>query len=264
MGVQFCSIASGSNGSSVFAGTAHTRILIDAGLSGKRIQQGLLDIHIDPESIQALFITHEHADHIKGAGILSRRYDLPIYATPGTWEAMEGQLGMISPKNKCYVYQGENCVINDMCVKPFSVPHDAAEPVGYSIFAQGYKMTVATDMGHVTEEVKENITDSHILLLEANHDEDMLKKGRYPWALKQRILGENGHLSNVTAGKLLADVLTEKMKYVFLGHLSEDNNLPHLAFDTVEGILNKHHIQVGTYLKMDMAGRHCVGRMVEL
>ena len=264
MGVQFCSIASGSSGNSIFAGTEYTRILIDAGLSGKRITQGLLDIKIDPKTIHALFITHEHADHIMGAGVLSRKFDLPIYATPGTWDAMEEKLGHISPKNKCFVYNGENCVINDMCVHPFSIPHDAAEPVGYSITAKGYKMTIATDIGHVTDEIKQNIVDSHVLLLEANHDVDMLKKGRYPWPLKQRILGENGHISNETAGNLLADIVSEKMKYVFLGHLSADNNLPHLAFDTVETILNKHNIKLGTYLKMDMAGRYHCSRMVEL
>ncbi len=263
MSVKFCSIASGSSGNSIFVGTEHTRILVDAGLSGKRIQEGLGKLQTDGSQVDALFITHEHMDHIKGAGIVSRRFDIPVYATQGTWDAMEGQLGQIAPKNKRFVYPGEKCVINDICVHPFEIPHDAAEPVGYSIFAEKYKMTIATDLGHVTDTVKENIIDSDVLLLEANHDEEMLKKGPYPWSLKQRILGNKGHISNVTAGELLSEVLTGKMKYVFLGHLSEDNNIPYLAYETVEKILSKHHVKLGTYLKMDMASRYTNSRMVE-
>lgn len=247
----------------MFVGTEHTKILLDAGLSGKRIQEGLAKIETEGNQIDALFITHEHTDHIKGAGVLSRRFDIPIYATQGTWDAMEGQLGKIARNNKRFVYQGEKCVINDMCIHPFEIPHDAADPVGYSVFAEGYKMTIATDLGHVTETVKENIVDSDILLLEANHDEDMLKKGPYPWALKQRILGNQGHISNVTAGKLLSELMSEKMKYIFLGHLSEDNNRPTLAFQTVEEILKKHNISIGKALKMGMASRYTNSCMVE-
>lgn len=264
MAVKFCSIASGSSGNSIYVGTEHTRILFDAGLSGKRIQQGLKELQVDGGQIDALFITHEHTDHIKGAGILSRRFDIPIFATQGTWDAMENKLGSVAPKNKRFVYNGENCVVNDICIHPFEIPHDAAEPVGYSIIAEKYKMTIATDLGHVTDVIRENIIDSDVLLLEANHDIEMLKNGAYPWSLKQRILGEQGHISNVTAGELLSEVITGKMKHVFLGHLSAENNLPFLAYKTVEKILNKEHIKVGTYFKMDMALRHCNSRMVEL
>ena len=256
MAVRFCPIASGSSGNCIYAGTESTNILFDAGLSGKRIKEGLDILNVDGTNIDALFITHEHSDHIKGAGIISRRFDIPIYATEGTWEAMENTIGNIGRRNKKFIYSGEPCVINDMYIMPFDIPHDAAEPVGYSIFAKDFKMTIATDLGHVTDTVKENIQGSDVLLLESNHDVDMLKCGSYPWALKQRILGDKGHISNETAGKLISEIMDGKLKHIYLGHLSDENNEPHLAYETVKSILNENDIKVGTYLKMDMASRY--------
>lgn len=256
----FCPLASGSSGNSTYIATGGTRILIDAGVSGKRIQEALASLNVDGNSIDALFITHEHVDHIKGAGILSRRFDIPVYATQGTWDAMEELLGPISRQNKRIIYSDENCVINDICVKPFSIPHDAAEPVGFSVFADNIKMTVATDIGHITDGIKENIADSSVLLLESNHDEEMLKNGPYTWSLKKRILGDLGHLSNITAGSLLAEIMSERIKHVFLGHLSAENNTPHIAYDTVEAVLNDNKIHIGRDMKMDMALRSSVSR----
>jgi len=263
MAVRFCSMASGSSGNSIYAGTEHTHILFDAGLSGKRIQEGLAEIGVSGNQIDALFITHEHSDHIKGAGILSRRFDIPIYATPGTWEAMESQLGDISYKNKQFIYQGEHCIINDLCIKPFAIPHDAAEPVGYSVMTDQYKMTIATDIGHITDTLRENLMDSNVLLLEANHDIEMLRNGSYPWKLKQRVLGENGHLSNVTAGQLLTDVMSGKLEHVFLGHLSSENNLPSIALRTVAEVLQKNGISIEKNFQMELAHRHKVSRLIE-
>ena len=264
MRLEFCTIASGSSGNCTYIGSDHTKILIDAGISGKKIEEGLAELKLTGEAIDALFITHEHADHIKGAGILSRRFDIPVFATAETWAAMEGTLGKIAPSNKRIIYADEVCAVNDICVKPFAIPHDAAEPVGYTIFAGEKKITLATDIGHVTDTIRESIEGSDLLLLEANHDIEMLKRGGYPWHLKQRILGEKGHLSNGAAGELLAEVMSGKMKYVFLGHLSDENNDPHLAYETVEGILRKKQIEVGTHLRMDMASRFHNGVKVEL
>lgn len=264
MTAEFCTLVSGSSGNSTYIGTKHTRILIDAGVSGKKIEQGLAELKLTGNEIDGLFITHEHLDHIKGAGIFSRRFDVPIYATYETWMAMEGTLGKISPGNKRFVYPGENCILNDICVRPFSIPHDAVAPVGYNVFAGDKKITLATDIGHITEEIRENIAESEILLLEANHDEEMLQKGSYPWHLKKRILSDTGHLSNKTAGELLSTVVDGKMKHVFLGHLSQENNEPHLAFDTVEKLLQKNRIQVGKHLKMEMAYRHNTGIKIEI
>lgn len=264
MRLEFCTIASGSSGNCTYIGSDHTKILVDAGISGKKITEGLAELHLTGNDIDALFITHEHVDHIKGAGILSRRFDIPIFATADTWAAMEDSLGKIAPSNKRIVYADEVCAVNDICVKPFAIPHDAAEPVGYTIFGGEKKIALATDIGHVTDTIRENIEGSDLLLLESNHDVEMVKKGSYPWHLKQRILGERGHLSNAAAGELLAEVMTGKTKYVFLGHLSDENNNPHLAYETVEEILRKNRIAVGTDLKMDMANRFCNGLKVEL
>lgn len=264
MRLEFCTIASGSSGNCTYIGSDHTKILIDAGISGKKIQEGLADLSLTGDQIDALFITHEHVDHIKGAGILSRRFDIPVFATAETWAAMEDSLGKIAPSNKRIIYADEVCAVNDLCVKPFAIPHDAAEPVGYSVFAGEKKLTLATDIGHVTDTIRENIEGSDLLLLESNHDIEMLRKGSYPYHLKQRILGERGHLSNVAAGELLTEVMTGKMRYVFLGHLSDENNNPHLAYETVENILRNKQIEVGTHLRMDMANRFHNGVKVEL
>lgn len=264
LGLEFCTIASGSGGNCTYVGTDYTKILIDAGISGKKIEEGLAELKLMGNEIDALFITHEHSDHIKGVGILSRRFDIPVFATAETWTAMKDSLGKIAPGNQRIVYADEVCAINDLCVKPFAIPHDAAEPVGYTVFAGDKKVTLATDIGHVTDTIRENIEGSDLLLLESNHDVDLLQKGSYPLRLKRRILGEKGHLSNTAAGELLAEVMTGKMKYVFLGHLSEENNNPHLAYETVEGILHKKQIEVGSHLKLDMASRFRNGVKVEL
>lgn len=264
MALKFCAIASGSSGNSVFVGTKHTKVLIDAGLSGKRIIEGLASLNVTGETIDALFITHEHTDHIKGVGVFSRKFDIPIYATIGTWNAMENQIGKIAPKNKRFIYEEEPCIINDICMYPFSIPHDAKQPVGYSVEAENHKITIATDLGHITEDIKQKLFGSELLLLEANHDEEMVKNGHYPYHLKQRILGEQGHISNHTAGNLLCDIMSEKLKYVFLGHISEENNCPQLAYQTVEDILHKNNIKVGKYLHLDMAPRYSNSYTIEL
>ena len=245
MGVKFCPLVSGSSGNSTYISNGNTHILIDAGISCKQLTEHIRQLDLAPEDIDALFITHEHVDHIKGAGVLSRKYNIPVYATPGTW-------------------QGIGSTVGDLCVKPFAIPHDTIEPVAYSVFTENRKLTVATDIGHVTECIKENIYDSDVLLLEANHDVDMLKNGSYPWPLKKRILGERGHISNVAAGDALSEIMSGTLKYVFLGHLSKENNEPHLAYETVGKILEHNRIKVGTYLQLDMASRYTNSMTVEL
>ena len=266
MSFHFCTIASGSSGNCVFAGTDDTRILIDAGLSGKQIEAGLVSVGIAPQSLDAIVVTHEHSDHIQGAGILSRRFDLPIYATPRTWEAMEkyNMIGKVHPRNKLLVYSEERLILNDMCIRPFAIPHDAAEPVGYTIEAEGCKAAVATDIGRPTPLIERQIADCDILLMEANHDVDLLENGPYPIQLKRRILGDRGHLSNVAAGQLLTKVHCERLRYIFLGHLSEENNRPAVAHQTVHDILAVNDIDVGGKVKLIVADRHRPGRMLTM
>lgn len=262
--MEFCTIASGSSGNSTYIGTEYTKILIDAGVSGKTIQDALAGLGLSGGDIDALFLTHEHTDHIRGAGVFSRRFNVPVYATAETWAAIGEGIGKIAPGNRRFVYAGEVCAVNDIRVRPFAIPHDAAEPVGYNVLAEGKKTTLATDIGHVTDGIREAIADSDILLLESNHDEQMLKNGSYSWPLKQRILGDNGHLSNHTAGELLSSVVSGRLKYVFLGHLSAENNTPHLAYDTVEQVLRERHIRVGRDFQMDMAARSQCGLRVRV
>ena len=262
--VKFCPVVSGSDGNSVYIGTEYTNILIDAGLSGKRIETELLKVNVMAEKLDGIFVTHEHSDHIQSVGILSRRYDIPVYATEGTWSAMENSLGKISRKNKEILYCGEKIEFNDLIINSFCIPHDAAEPVGYSVVADNIKMSVATDIGHITDDIRDGIADSDILLIESNHDVEMLKAGAYPYSLKQRILSDIGHLSNVNAGKLLTEMATLKLKHVFLGHLSHENNKPELAYKTVENFLYENRLHVGKDFHMEIARRKEASRLIQM
>jgi phosphoribosyl 1,2-cyclic phosphodiesterase len=258
--MKFCPIASSSSGNCIYIGTSNTHILIDAGLSGVNIQKGLNALGIEASDIDAVFITHEHNDHIKGAGILSRRFDIPIFATQKTWTYIErfGSIGKISDRNKCFIHVGENCIINDMLVKAFNIPHDAADPVGYTVSAFGHKVAVVTDIGCITDTIKENLADCNALLIESNHDIEMLENGRYPRELKNRVRGNKGHLSNCSAGKFLSEIMNERLKHIFLGHLSEENNLPIVALDTVTSMLKAAGAFEAYQFKLCLADRECV------
>ncbi len=260
----FCPIASGSNGNCIYFGTENTHLLIDAGLSGASAQKGMVEIGVSPESIDGIFVTHEHSDHIQGVGVLSRRYDVPIFATEKTWLRMDrhNMIGKIQPHNKRVIYAGEPCIVNDICLIAFDIPHDSAQPVGYTAYADGFKLSVATDIGHVTDEIRESIHDSDLILLESNHDIEMLQNGPYPKELKLRVAGSKGHLSNVSAGQLLSEVMTERLKYIYLGHLSEENNRPLIALDTVQTILSANCNY--TQYKLIMANRGYISEKVVL
>jgi phosphoribosyl 1,2-cyclic phosphodiesterase len=259
--MKFCSIYSGSSGNCLYVSTDATKILIDAGLTGKKIQEGLKEIDVNPSDIKAMVITHEHDDHIKSAGILSRRFNIPIYANTKTWEAMAKDLGKISEEN-VKVFEGYDAFeIGDILVKPFKIPHDAASPCGYSFMNGGSKISVVTDIGYVTEEIKSNIIDSDLILIEANHDVEMLKVGPYPYPLKRRVLSNLGHLSNEDAGLALVQILNGKTKKVILGHLSNTNNYPELALRTVISVLQMNGIIDGEHIEIDIAHRDRVGRV---
>lgn len=262
--IKFCSLFSGSSGNAIFLGTDKTKILIDAGVSGKRIIEALVSIGENPSELSAVLVSHEHSDHIKGAGIISRRLDIPIYANEGTWKAMEGQIGPVSLKNKRYFNTGIEFEINEICIKPFPMPHDASEPVGFSFFTENKKVTVSTDIGHISEELLDCMVMSDLILLESNHDLEMLRVGRYPWWLKKRIMGENGHLSNEVAGKTVAYLADRGTRRFLLGHLSKENNFPELAYQTVLNALDEKQIRVGTDVTLDVVLRDRVGRVVEL
>ncbi len=251
--MKFCSLFSGSSGNCQFIGTDETNILVDAGLSGKKIQEALKKIDEDPASIKGIFITHEHTDHIQSAGILSRRFNIPIYANAKTWSAMESCIGNVKEEN---IKVFTDCVeIGDVFVQAFDVSHDAAAPVGYSIFNKNKKISLLTDTGCVTDTIRENIKNSDLYLIESNHDEDMVLIGSYPWPLKKRVLGNFGHMSNELAGEVISKILTKGSEIVLLGHLSNENNFPELAFKTVESALIENNIPLNEGLKLNLTFR---------
>lgn len=252
--MKFCSLYSGSSGNSIFLSTDNTKILIDAGMAGKHLDFALKEIEQDPSEIDAIFITHEHIDHIKGAGIMSRKYDIPIYANEGTWIAMEKKVGKIREDNIRVIK--DRCIsIKDMDIVNYDILHDAACPVGYTIICGNKRASVTTDLGCFTSEVKENIKDSQVLLIESNHDVEMLKFGPYSYDLKRRILSDVGHLSNEACGNALLELLQSGNKKVVLGHLSETNNHPDLAYETVLSVLRDNGVLIGKEVELSMAHR---------
>ena len=233
--MNFCSIASGSSGNCIFVGTEQTSVLIDAGISGKRVAAGLHEIDRDPKEIDAILVTHEHSDHIRGLGVLSRKYGIPVYSSEGTIHTMlESQmLGKVDESLFHEITPDEPFAIGDLNVSPFRVSHDAAEPVAYRFFAGDKSVAVATDLGYYDDYIVEHLKGLDAVLIESNHDINMLQVGSYPYYLKQRILGRKGHLSNENAGRLLGEILHDKMSAVMLGHLSKENNYEALALATV-------------------------------
>jgi len=262
--IRFCSLYSGSSGNAIFLSTGKTKILIDAGLSGKKITEALVSIGEKPSELSAILVSHEHSDHIKGAGIISRKYDVPIYANENTWAAMENLIGPVSVKNKMYFNTGREFEIGDVIINPFPIPHDAVEPVGFNFFVENSKITTATDIGHMNRELLEYIEGSDFLLIESNHDIEMLKVGPYPWPLKKRILVDKGHLSNEMAGKVVAHLAERGTRCFMLGHLSKENNFPELAYETVRNILKERNIDIERDIKLSVALRDKVGQVVEI
>ncbi|MDR7871316.1 MAG: MBL fold metallo-hydrolase [Tissierellaceae bacterium] len=244
MKIKFCSLSSGSSGNCQYIETKKSKIIIDAGFSGKTIEGLLASVDVNPSDLDAIFVTHEHIDHTKGVGILSRRFDIPIYANSNTWEAMEKTIGKIKEENIKVFTTEKHFDFNDITVYPIGIFHDAVEPVGYVIYYKNKKISVVTDTGWVNDNIIEKIKDSNLYFVESNHDIDMLKQGSYPWPLKQRILSTRGHLSNDDCGKLLANVLTGTGEIALLAHLSQDNNVPDLAFDTVKKCIENHGLDI--------------------
>ena len=233
--MRLCSIASGSSGNCIYVGSDCAHVLIDAGISGRRVEAGLNSLELTGRDLDGILITHEHSDHIKGLGVLARKYGIPIYATGGTVDAMvrSGSLGKIPEGIFREIREDEPFLIKDLVVNPFTIPHDAAQPVGYRLECGEHSVGIATDLGKYNEYIIENLQNLDALLLEANHDIRMLQVGRYPYYLKQRIMGDRGHLSNENAGQLLCRLLHDNLKAVFLGHLSKENNYEELAYETV-------------------------------
>lgn len=242
---NFCSLYSGSSGNSLFVQSENTNILIDAGESAKKIVNALSSINVSIDSLDAIVVTHEHIDHVKSIGTISQKYNVPVYATKKTWSAMPLQSSKIESKFQRTFSSANKFYIGDLELKPFSIPHDAADPCGFNILNKDKQISIATDFGHVNPEIINNLSNSSFILLESNYDSEILKFSKYPYYLKQRISGDHGHLSNLDAGKLISKLLdNKKLNSVMLGHLSKENNFPELAYKTIvdEIIDDKHDI----------------------
>lgn len=233
--MELCSIASGSSGNCICVGSDDCHLLVDAGVSGKRIEAGLNSLDLKTEEMQGILITHEHIDHIAGLGVLARRYGIPMYATAGTIDAIlhTKSVGKIDESLFHEVCHEVDFTIGDITIEPIAISHDAVDPVAYKFKQPEKSMAVMTDLGTYDDRIIEKLQNLDVLLLEANHDVHMLQVGGYPYPLKQRILGDRGHLSNELSGRLLGEVLHDHFKTVVLGHLSKENNYEELAYETV-------------------------------
>ena len=233
--MRLCSIASGSSGNCIYVGSEATHLLVDVGISGKRTELGLNSLGLSARDLDGILITHEHADHINGLGVIARKYGIPIYATPGTIEAIltGGGVGKIDSSLFHEVKEDVKLTIKDLTVNPMRISHDAAQPVAYRISYGNKKVGICTDLGVYNDYTVECLKGMDAVLLEANHDVNMLQVGPYPYYLKQRILGDRGHLSNENSGRLLSRILHDGMQNIILGHLSKENNLPELAYEAV-------------------------------
>jgi len=236
MALKLCVLGSGSSGNCTYVATEQTRILVDAGISGKATEKRLHSIGVDISTIDAVCVTHEHDDHRSALSVLSRRHGMALYGNSGTIEAIERRERADLPWN--IFTTGSPFEIGDLRIEPFSVPHDSYEPVGFAMDCDGARVGIATDIGIATTLVRERLRDCNLIVIESNHDESLLRESARPWALKQRIAGRQGHLSNERAGDLIAEVAGQALRTVVLAHLSSDCNSPELALRTVKNALD--------------------------
>lgn len=246
-------LASGSKGNAAYIRCGNTHILIDAGISCRRIEKGLQQYGSSLADLDAIFITHEHTDHVNGITTLLKRTQVPVYTTQETWQAMGRRIEDFPGR---FVRLTRRVGLKNIQVVPFAISHDAARPVGYTIYHGDSKITLATDLGYISQEVAQAAAYTDILILEANHDEEMVKNGPYPYALQNRILSRWGHLSNRTAASFLAQLPMKHRMRVLLAHRSEKNNTPALSLHTVRSILGQHGKLVGRDILLRLACQH--------
>jgi phosphoribosyl 1,2-cyclic phosphodiesterase len=245
MSLHFSVLASGSTGNAIYVGTDRIKLLVDAGLSGKQMDLLFQKIHVNPKELSGILVTHEHSDHIKGVGILARKYNVPIYANSNTWKAMDHLIGEIPLEQRFIFETGQVKMFMDMEVESFGVSHDAAEPMFYAFHNGPKKLVIITDTGYVSDRMKGIIKNADAYVFESNHDVEMLRMCKYPWSIKRRILSDVGHVSNEDAALAMADVVGDRTKSIYLAHLSLDNNMKELARMSVEQTLEKKDVGVG-------------------
>ena len=261
--LKFCSLYSGSSGNSLFVETPTTKLLIDAGESSKKIENALNNLNIDASNIDGILVTHEHSDHIKGLEKKKKKFNIPVYANKETWDAMPEVAQKIEPSCQNNFIPYEKFDIGDFKVLPFQIPHDAANPCGFNLFYGEQKISIATDLGHMDTKLIKYLEESEFVLLEANYDPNILKCSKYPYTLKQRIAGPNGHLSNEMAGKTISYLLKSGLSKVMLGHLSKENNFPELAYQTVVDELCNNNFDENK-ISISVANRHMPSNIVNI
>lgn len=265
--MRLCSIASGSSGNCIYIGDETTHLLIDTGISRKRVEEGLSLLGVKGEEIDALLITHEHIDHVQGLGVFSRKYGVPVYGTGGTIEGIQDltSLGKLPEGLFHEISADQRFQVGGMEICPFAISHDARGPCGYRIENGRKSVAVATDLGVYDEYTVENLKGLNAVVLEANHDIHMLEVGPYPYPLKRRVMGEKGHLSNEASGRLLCDILHDGLQQVVLGHLSKENNYPELAYETVKlEITMGDNPYKGEEIPVQVAKRDTVSEIIQL
>ena len=243
MQLNLCPLFSGSSGNSVYMACGGVKLLVDAGMSAARVEANLREIGVDIRNIDAILVTHEHIDHVRGLGVLCRRYGMPVYANEGTWQGILQRETGIPQKCMRTFYTGEDFYIGALNVHPFPIPHDAADPVGFAFDCQGLRCGVATDIGHISETWMRAVSGCQALVLEANHDVDWLRDGPYPYALQNRILGDRGHLSNEASAEFAVSLAAAGTHTLLLAHLSPENNTPERARTVVQGALERAHLR---------------------
>lgn len=252
---RFCPLYSGSSGNSTFIGDTNGGVLVDAGVSCKSIVEGLKAIDQKPESVKAILITHEHSDHIKGLNVFLKKFPVPVISSKGTIEHLIDK-NCIPPGINCHVISSGGIEVYGIEVYAFSTPHDAAESVGYKMVWGERKMAVATDLGYITDEIKENLYGCDLVMLESNYDKQMLKESSYPYILKRRIQGDKGHLSNNDCADFALDLVKNGTTRFFLCHLSKENNMPEIAFEQTTTMLNENKIIQGQDYLLQVADRY--------
>lgn len=265
--MRMCSIASGSSGNCIYVGSDTTHLLVDVGISGKRVEQGLNTLELTGRDVDGILITHEHADHVAGLGVIARKYGIPIYGTKGTIEEIKKmkQVGQIDEDLFQVIKEDEKFILKDLTINPMKISHDAAQPVAYRVAYGSRRVAVCTDLGVYNDYTVESLRGMDALLIEANHDVNMLQVGPYPYYLKQRILGDRGHLSNENSGRLLCRILHDGLQSIVLGHLSKENNHPDLAYEAVRMEINMgdNPYHAGDF-RMMVAKRDEVSPVVEI
>lgn len=250
MSLHLSVLASGSTGNAIYVESDTHSFIVDAGLSGKQMEGLFQQIGRKIENLSGIFVTHEHSDHIKGIGVLARKYQLPVYANEKTWKAMDGLIGTIPTEQK-FTFEMETVQsFGSMEVESFGVSHDAVEPMFYVFHHEGKKIVVITDTGYVSDRMKGIISNANAYVFESNHDVQMLRMGRYPWNIKRRILSDVGHVSNEDAAIAMSEVIGDQTKRIYLAHLSQDNNMKDLARMSVSQTLETRGIAVGEQVSL--------------